>query len=126
MGLLRKFEPILSRSSFLTISKTFIRSRLDYADIIYDQAYNSAGAILYQELGLESLRSSRWFRKLCHFYKIFNNKSRSYLFNVIPIFNRVHNTRLNYNIPPIKVRHDYFKNSFFPSSISDSSLSSTL
>ena len=42
MGLLRKFQQILPRSSPLTIYKTFIRSRLDYADIIYDQAYNSA------------------------------------------------------------------------------------
>ena len=68
---------------------------------------------LYQELGLESLKSRRWFRKLCHFYKIFNDKSPSYLFNLIPNFNRVHNTRLSYNIPPVKVKHDYFKNSFF-------------
>ena len=150
MSLLRKFQQILSRSSLLTIYKSFIRSRSDYADIIYDRAYNCTfydklgsiqynaclaitGAIrgtsaekIYQELGLESLKSRRWFRKLCHFYKIFNEKSPSYLFNLIPNFNRVHNTRLSYNIPPIKVRHDYFKNSFFPSSISDSSLSSTL
>ena len=111
--------------------------------VIYGQAYNSAfhdklesiqynaclaitGAIrgtstekIYQELGLESLKSRRWFRKLCHFYKIFNEKSPSYLFKLIPNFNRVHNTRLSYNIPPIKVRHDYFKNSFFPSAISE-------
>ena len=122
---------------------TFIRSCLDYANIIYDQAYNSAfhdklesvqydaclaitGAIrgtstekIYQELGLESLKSRRWFRKLCHFYEIFNEKSPSYLFNLISNFNRVHNTRLSYNIPPIKVRHDYFKNSFFPSAITE-------
>ena len=123
MGLLRKFQQICPRSSLLTIYKTFIRSRLDYADIIYDQAYNSAfhdklesiqynaclaitGAIrgtstekIYQELGLESLKSRRWFRKLCHFYKIFNEKSPSYLFKLIPNFNRVHNTSLSYNIP---------------------------
>ena len=142
-GLLRKFQQILPRSTLLTIYKTFIRSQLDYADIIYDQAYNSAfhdklesiqynaclaitGAIrgtstekIYQELGLESLKSRRWFRKLCHFYKIFNDKSPSYLFNLIPNFNRVHNTKLSYNIPSIKVRHDYFKKSFFPSAITE-------
>ena len=72
-----------------------------------------------QELGLESLKSRRWFRKLCHFYTIFNEKSPSYLFNLIPNFNRVHNIRPSYNIPPMKVRHDYFKNSFFPSAISE-------
>ena len=134
MGLLRKFQQTLPRSILLTIYKTFIRCRLDYADIIYIQAYNSVfhdklesiqynaclaitGAIrgtstekIYQQLGLESLKSRRWSRKLCHFYKIFNDKSPSYLLNLIPNFNRVHNTRLSYNIPIIKVKHDYFKN----------------
>ena len=122
--------------SLLTIYKTFTRSRLDYADIIYDQAYDSAfhdklesiqynacleitGAIRgtsteknIPRTSLESLKSRRWFRKPCHFYKIFNKKSPSYLFNLIPNFNRVHNTSLSYNIPPIKVRHDYFKTHF--------------
>ena len=96
MGFLLKFQPILPRSFLLTVSKTFIRSRVDYADIIYDQAYDSTfhdklesvqyniclaitGGIrdtliekLYQELRLESLKFRYWFRKLCRFYKIFN------------------------------------------------------
>ena len=83
MGLLRQFQQILPRLSLLFIYKNFIRSRLDYADIIYDQAYNSAfhdklesiqynaglvitGAIrgtstekIYQQLGLESLKTRR-------------------------------------------------------------------
>ena len=42
-----------------------------------------------------------------------------YLFSLRPNFNRVHNTRLRYNIPPIKVRHDYFINSFFHSAITE-------
>ena len=33
MGILRKFQQILPRSTLFTISKTFTRSRLDYADI---------------------------------------------------------------------------------------------
>ena len=37
--LLREFQQIPQSSSLLAIYKTFIRSRLDYADIIY--AYNS-------------------------------------------------------------------------------------
>ena len=83
--------------------KTFIRSWLDYADNIYYQAYHSvfhdklesvqynpclaiSGTIrgistkkLYQELGLESLKSRRWFRKFRHFYKKFCENSPSYL-----------------------------------------------
>ena len=121
MGLLRKFQQILPRSSLLIIYKTFIRSRLDYADIIYDKAYNStfhdklesiqyntcleisvairgtSAKNIYQELDLKCLKSRRWFRKLCHFYKTFNEKSSSYLFNLIPNFIRIHNTRLSYN-----------------------------
>ena len=93
MGLLRRFQPILPRPSILTIYKTFIRSQLGYADVIYDQAYNSSfhekleslqynaclaitGATrgtssekLYQEFGLESLKLRRWFRKLVIFIR---------------------------------------------------------
>ena len=143
MGLLSRFQSILPWSSLLTIYKIFIRSHLDYADVIYDQAYNSyfheklkclqynacleitrairgtSSEKLYQELGLESPRSRCWFRKLCHFYKILNEKSPSYLFDLVPNFNRVHETRHSNNIPAIHVRHNYFKNSFFPSAISE-------
>ena len=38
----------------------------------------------YQELGLESLRSRTWPKKLYLFYKIYENKSPSYLFNLTP------------------------------------------
>ena len=39
---------------------------------------------IYQELGLESLDSRLWFRKLCSFFKILMNKSPNYLFRIIP------------------------------------------
>ena len=79
VGLFRKFQGILPRTSLITIYKSFARPHLDYGDIIYDQTfnesfhqriesiqYNAAIAItgatrgtssekLYQELGLESL-----------------------------------------------------------------------
>ena len=42
MYLLRIFQPNPPRSSLLTIYKTFNRSPLDYADVIYNQAYNSS------------------------------------------------------------------------------------
>ena len=40
IGLLRKLQKILPRPPLITIYKSFIRSHLDYGDIIYDQAYN--------------------------------------------------------------------------------------
>ena len=74
---------------------------------------------LYQEFGIEHLRSRRWFRKLCLLYKIIKSKSPPYLFNLIPRSSRLHTTRNSDNITPFKVRHNFFKNSFFPSVISE-------
>ena len=39
---------------------------------------------IYQELGLESLESRRWFRKLWFFFKILKNESPDYLLKIIP------------------------------------------
>ena len=99
------------------IYKTFSRPHLDYGDIIYNLTFNESfhqrmeciqyngaiaitGAIrgtssekLYQELGLESLKSRRWFRKLCLFYKIYKNKSPSYLYDLIPDRGKFYSTR---------------------------------
>ena len=90
--LLRKFQQFFSRQSLITIYKSFIPPHLDYGNIAYDQAFNESfhknlasirynaamaitGAIrrtssqkFFQELGLESLKSRRWLRKLCLFY----------------------------------------------------------
>ena len=84
IGLLRKLQSILPREPLLTIYKSFVRPHLDYRDVIYDQHYNnsfrqklesiqynavlaltgairgSSREILYQELGLESLKQRRW------------------------------------------------------------------
>ena len=140
-GLLRKLQKILPRPPLIAISKSFIRSHLDYGDIIYDQAYNVSfhqkiesilynaalaitGAIrgtsrekLYHELGFESLVSRRWYRKLCCFYKVFKTQSPRYLFEVIPTAKRAYITRNNDKLPHFKVKHNYFKNSFFLSTV---------
>ena len=87
--MMKKHSPLVSRRSLLTIHKLFVRLILDYADIIYDKPrkgsfiekiervlFNAClvitGAfkgtsreLLYQELGLDSLKDRRWHRKLC-------------------------------------------------------------
>ena len=72
---------------------------------------------LYQELGLESLQLRRWYRKLGMFYKIYKSKSPQYLFKLIPEKTHAYATRNVDNIPCFKIRHNFFKNSFFPSTI---------
>ena len=39
--LLCKFQNILLRSALLTIYKCFVRTHLDYGDLIYDEAFNN-------------------------------------------------------------------------------------
>ena len=136
---------ILPRTSLITIYKSFARPHLGYGEIIYDQTfnesfhqriesiqYNAAIAItgsirgtssemLYQELGFESLRSRRWLRKLCLFYKIYKKKSPSYLYYLIPNRVKFYSTRSSQinNISNIKTRSNFFRNSFFPSTITE-------
>ena len=94
IGIIRKLAHVLPSKSFLTIYKSFLRLHIDYGDIIYDQPnndsfcdmiervqYNAALAItgaikgishlkLYKELGFESLKIKRCFRRLCFLYKL--------------------------------------------------------
>ena len=81
----------------------------------------TSSAKLFQELGLESLKSRRWLRKLCLFYKIFHEKSPSYLFQLIPPNNNVYATRSSQSnkISSFKTRHKFFKDSFFPAVTSE-------
>ena len=125
----------------LTNYKSFHRPHLDYGDFIYDHAFNeffqnkldliqynavlaikgtiraSSREKLYQELGLESLKSRPWYRKLCLFFKLKKNKHRSYLFDMIPKVLSTQTTRNHNNIPLFNVKHEYFRNSFFPSTV---------
>ena len=93
-----KIENVLPRSSLLTIYKSFIRSHLDYGDIIYVKHLMS-----FFTLG----------------WKVLINDSPSNLFNTIPNSNKQHQTRNSGNITSFFVKHDYFKNSFFPSAITE-------
>ena len=74
---------------------------------------------LYQELGIENLRSIRWFKNLCLFYKILKNKSPPYLFNLIPGSSKIYTTGNSDNITPFKIKHNFFKNYFSPSVVSE-------
>ena len=94
--------------------------------IQYNAALAITGAVrgtswekLYQELGLESLQQRRWYRKLCCLFKIINNQSLSYLFQLVPSPNIRYFARNSENIPQLHTKHDFFKNSFFPLTIKE-------
>ena len=136
IGIIRKLNNILPRSALLTISRSFIRPHLDYSDVIYDQPenesfsskiesfqYNESLSItgtrairgtsqekLHQELGLEFLRSRRWLRRMCCFYKLIKTQKPLYLFNLIPP--KLNSLRHPNTYSVMRCRNDYFKNSF--------------
>ena len=136
IGLLRKLRSILTRTSLLTIYKSFIRPHLDYGDIVYDQPsndafsnkletvrYNAALAImravkgtsrekLYQELGLEYLHQRRWMRRFCLFYKVVSTKLPAFIYDTIPPVSQSQRHPNTFN--SISCRTEYFKNSFLP------------
>ena len=53
------------------------------------------------------------------FYKVFKSKSPQSLFKLIPEKTSSDVTRNPDNIPLFNIRHNFYKNSFFPSSIID-------
>ena len=140
IGLLRQLQTLLPGAPLITIYQSFIRPHLDYGDMIYDQTfnmsfqqkmetiqYNAALAIAsairgssrekrYQELDLKTLQQRGW-RKLCHFYKMLTSQSTKYLYSIIPIHNMSYRARQCNKLPAINVKQDFFKNTFFPSTI---------
>ena len=141
INLLRKLNLTLPCSSLLIIYKSFIRPRLDYGDIVYDQPnnsylsekieslqYNAALAItsaikgsskekLYQELGFESLKDRRWMRKLCYLYKVISSKRLFYLYDMLPPLQRSQRNQVFFR--PLLCRTEIFKNSFLPYTINE-------
>ena len=141
---MRKFQLLLPRHSLITIYKIFIRPHLNYGDEIYNRAFNESfhqrfesirynagiaktGTIrgtssekLFQELGLETLNTRRWSRKLYLFYKIIHSKSPSYLFKLISEKNPyASRSAVNNQIPFFNVKTNFFKNIFFLAAITE-------
>ena len=77
IGLSRKLQTLLSRSTLITIYKAFVRPHLDYGYILFDQTDNSS----------------------------FDKKLESMQYNGC------------LNIPLLNANHNFFKNSFFLSTI---------
>ena len=59
----------------------------------------------YQELGLESLRKRRWYRKLCYFFKIFKRQSPENLFRILPSVSKAYNTKTDDKILLFSGKH---------------------
>ena len=72
---------------------------------------------LYQELEFETMKESRWFRKLCCFNKILNNQSPAYLNSLLFPPNRHYKTGNSSKIRQMFYRTETFSNSFVTQTI---------
>ena len=132
----------MTRKSLITIYKAFLRPLIDYGDIIYYQPQNDyfskklesiqykaalviTGFIqgtlrdkIYQELGLESLISRRWYKRLSLMFEVMKEEAPNYLINLIPKCEQTIRTRNNC-IPVYHCRMESFKHSFFTSTLKD-------
>ena len=140
--LLRSLSNKLPRQALVIIYKAFIRPHLDYGDIVYDKpnevfankiekaqhdaALPITGTIrgtsrekLYAELGLESLKFRRQFRKLACFHKVQSTGLSKYLLQLIPTNFLSYILGKPLNIPHYYCRTDIFKNSFFPNVLNE-------
>ena len=140
MGPLRKIQNLLPRTVLITIYKAFVRPHLDYDDILHDQAFDLSfhqklKSIQYravcliisdairgtsrekicQELGLESIKTVVW--KTSNVLQICKNKCPFNLFKVIPEKTSSYATSNNDGIPLIKIKPNFFKNTFFLSAV---------
>ena len=69
-----------------------------------------------ETLGIER---RRWYRKLCCFFKILKSQTPKYLYSIIPTKNMSDRTRRCNKILEINMKHDFFKNASFLSTIID-------
>ena len=72
---------------------------------------------LYQELRLESPQLRCWYRKLGMFTKFAKAKVHNIFFNLIPEKTSLYVTKNADNISIFNIRQNFYKNSFFPSTI---------
>ena len=108
ISIIKKLRYSLPQKPLIIIYKAFLRPLIDYGDIIYDQPQNNFfseklesvqykaalainGAIqgtsrgkIYQELGLQSLKSRRCYKRLSLMFKIMKEEVPNYLINLIP------------------------------------------
>ena len=127
----------------MTFCKPFTRSYLDYGDVDYDRASNESfhqsfeslkhssaiamtGAIrgtlskkLFQELGLELIKSRRSLRNLCLLFKLIK-KSPASLFQLIPDHNTTRRVQKSQFPFSNTKKQNFFKKSFFPAVIIES------
>ena len=137
------FKYKLDRRSLERLYFTYVRPKLEYASIVWDNipkylidlledvqvraariicgaTINTSRSMIYKELGWETLQERRKNQRLISMFKIQNGMAPKYLLHSLP---ESHETgyalRNNNSIPDFRARVNTFQNSFFPQTIKD-------
>ena len=144
LDVLNALKHKLDRCTLEKLYNAFIRSKLEYANIVFDNCseqqadlleniqYRAAkivsGAIhrvshsvVYAELGWDSLKERRRKQRLKVFFKASNDETPAYFTNVIPEqnVNEQYDLRNNDDLVAFRSKSKSFERSFFPQSTSD-------
>ena len=134
IGLFRKFQQVVHSPSLITICKAFIRLRLDYVNVIFNQAFNNSfhqrlESIQYKsDLAItaairgtskEKFRVPVAQKMVSKITSLLQNNKKQV--TIISLSSNSKDTNFIFyscnseNLPPIKANHNFFKNNFFPS-----------
>ena len=121
INLLRKLQNNLPRGPLVTIYKSFVRPHLDYGDILHDQNFNDSFHERLESIPYNAalaitgtIRGSSRDSGTGNFVSF---SSPKYLFELIPTARQAYMTKHKHSVPLFNVKHNYFKNSFFPSTV---------
>ena len=144
LGILKKLKYKCDRNTLLTIYTSYVRSVLEYSDVVWDNipqdlvnrletiqidalrcitgiTISASRDNLYKETGLLPLAKRRKLHRLVMFYKIVQGLAPSYLQRLLPntAANRhQHNIREN-RLTPFLCHTESFQRSFFPQTTRD-------
>ena len=141
IGMIRYMSRYVSRDVLNKVYKLYARPHLDYGDMIYHKydpemclsltqrleqtQYSAALAVsgawrgttrqrLYEEIGWESLYHRRWYRRMCHFFKLVKSRSPGYLFDEISLERQVSYNLRNARDYEVHAPRTYrFSNTYF-------------
>ena len=144
LGILKKLKYTCDRATLLKLYVSYIRSILEYGDIVWDNisveledrlervqvdalrcitglTISSSRAALYAETGILPLNKRRKIHRLVMFYRILNGLAPTSLTALVPNNNeqpRPYPTRNNL-LTPFRCRTESFNKSFFPNTTRD-------
>ena len=141
-GLLKHLKHVVDRKSLEQFYFTFIRPKLEYSSIVWDNCTTGDSNLLedfqldiartvtgakrgtshtaiYNETGWLKLDERRSLSKLKCFIGMVNGTAPDYLCSIVPpkMGEIRPNSRYSENIIPVKCRTEFFKNTFVPSTI---------